>query len=279
LNSDNLEALNEYGIALIYLGKSNEAFDVYKTGIEKSKNVNTKLYATFLTNLGELYRITGNYWKAIECQNEAKEINEKIKFYRGLAANYSNLGAAFWSQDLKQYQKAKEMLDKAIVIEQKTKNVNGLASDYGNLGVIFLTKGNHEQSIIDLDTAENYLVKAIELDTSIPNLVRLSHHYGNLGMVYSSKADFTKDFPRKYNELIAMAELYVSKSLDLSIQINYTEGVANQLSNLGVLYEDKKENEKAILCWRQSQDKYRLIGAKHQVIKLENWIKQIQYST
>jgi len=53
------------------------------------------------------------------------------------------------------------------------------------------------------------------------------------------------------------------------------EGMANQYGNLGGVYVERGDNDKARQYWEQAVELYKRIGMLHMVEKIEKWIVKI----
>lgn len=276
LNPDNLGILEDYGVVLLFLGRPTDAINIFSIIIEKAKKSSQKFYlARSLTNLGELYRITGEFDKAITVLEKAQLIHRVIKDYEGLAANLSNLGEIYWN--IKQYKKSEDTFFEAINLEIKNKNRLGLSSDYGNLGVLYLTHGSINNSHQALVKSEKYLQQAIEIDTELSNIIGLCNHLGNLGMVYSNMSDISKERIENHGESLRdKAMEFVLKALEYAQQCKYIEGEANQYSNLGVLFEDRGKDKEALDAWNEARNIYKKIGMRHMEVRMTEWIATLK---
>ena len=122
-----------------------------RIGFEKGEAVS-------LNRVGNVYRITGNYPKAMEAFLKALKINEKINNPDGLRRNYNNIGGIYQAQG--DYHQALIYLFKAKDLGERQKHNEGLSICLVNMGVNYL-------GLKKFDSATIYANQALIIATQI----------------------------------------------------------------------------------------------------------------
>jgi tetratricopeptide (TPR) repeat protein len=124
ISQDNSIALGNLGLAAMQLDRLPEA----QTNLEKSAQLNPSFWA--FTTLGELFKIEGNYQKAIETNKKALELNQTNYMAWG------NLGSAYLrapdghDEAIKNYMKAIDLAEAARKESPQDSNLLALLGDY-----------------------------------------------------------------------------------------------------------------------------------------------------
>ena len=70
-------------------------------------------------------------------------------------------------------------------------------------------------------------------------------------------------------------KICIKKALEIDKKIGRLEGQAIRYQNLGLVYEQRGDVEKAREYWEKALELYKKIGMPHMVEKVEGWIERI----
>lgn len=171
----------------------------------------------------DYYESMSLLYMAIE---EMEEINYPRKSY--LSKAYNGLGMLMYQ--LKRYSEAEDYLKKALEIELKANDLAGLARTFGNFTLAYSDGRNPELSI-------EYLKKALEINEKIGRKSLVISNYYNLGNNY-----IESDLESRLEN----AFFYFTKGYELSLEMNFSTGIALNAFGLGKYYFEMKEYDKAL---------------------------------
>jgi tetratricopeptide (TPR) repeat protein len=171
--------------------------------------------ATAYNNIGNVYLNQGNYEKALSNYLKALKIREETNEKVGLAITYNNIGIIYFVQA--NYKLALEYAFKALKIRQELADGPGLVMSYNNIGLIYYNLNDYEKAL------ESYL-KCLELNEKTGDKYSMSVSYNNIGNVYKLKKEYAKALD---NQL---------KGLKISKEIADTQTIAFSYLSIGSLY-------------------------------------------
>jgi len=158
-NYPNPSVINSYGLFLQRIGMLENAEERFLQVAEIGKETgDDSLVAIAYGNLGNMYRIRGDFDRAEEMHEKSLAIEKKLGRREGVANQYGNLGNVYLIRD--DLDRAKELYEKSLLINENIGRKEGAASDYSNLGILYQIRG-------DLDKAEEMYRKSLELSISI----------------------------------------------------------------------------------------------------------------
>lgn len=153
------------------------------TGIEKAQeglalakqlNYEQGIGAT-LNAMGNCYRMTGSYTKALEIHLEALRIFEKLKNEEGIAYSYHGISTVYEDQDI--YKESLEYAHKVIPIAQNIGNKGLLMRIQSNMGRSF-------EKINQLDSALHYEQNAYEIALGTKDSSIVGNILGRIGNIH-----------------------------------------------------------------------------------------------
>ncbi len=188
-----ISILNKLGNLNSQQKNKDKAMDFYKKALfelEKSSFKATKKYkplkVKIYNNIAGLLTREGEYKKALDFLNEAKEISVQLKDSLSDAVFLNNSGICY--MELKDYRLAIFYFDQALKKWNIQNNLRGITQCYNNMGEVNYRMKNYTD-------AEMYFKKALELgknsgfsDSMLTSLEALSILY-----------DKTQDTPKAYN--------------------------------------------------------------------------------
>ncbi len=216
---------------------NNEKAEEYYLKAESDLEPNSENLIDLYLNMAIIYtnRIGyENLHKALEYQNKAIEISEKVLDvnHPSLATSYNNLSSIY--QDLggeENLHKALKYQNKAIEINEKVLDVNhpSLATSYNNLSSIYQDLGGEK----NLKKALKYQNKDVEIREKVldVNHPSLATSYNNLSSIYQALGG---------EENLKKALEYQNKAIEIRekvLDVNHPS-LATSYNNLSVIYED-----------------------------------------
>jgi len=193
--------------------------------------------------------------KAIEYGNKAIEYGNRVKFNKGIAQAYNDLGIIYF--DKENYDTAILLYNKAILIRQKLKDEKGIAKLHNKIGIVYQKQGLFDKAL------ENQF-KALSLFEKAADQVGISYSLNNIGIIHQNMGLYEKAIEYqersirikeaigdKYglsgsyvniaNDFLNLkqydiAASYYSKAVAITRAIGDKEYLSNALNNLGNLY-------------------------------------------
>lgn len=145
--------------------------------------------AASLASLSLIYYGAGDYEKAIQLNERALKIREKVfgTYHQDVARTMHNLGRAY--SMVNEYDKAVRVYEKTVEIREKVLGPDSadLSTSLSNLGTIY-------SNLADYAKAEQLLRRALEIKekTLAPNSPSIAVSLSNLADVYSARGDEDK---------------------------------------------------------------------------------------
>jgi len=152
-------------------------------GIEKEK------IGILFINIAVLYFHQGDYLKALEWNQKALKICEKVLGleHPSTAATYSNIALVYDNQG--DYLKALEWNQKALKIREKVLGLEhpSTATTYNNIAGVYSRQGDYPKAL-------EWYEKALEIDEKVLGLEHpdTATTYNNIAAVYDKKGDYPK---------------------------------------------------------------------------------------
>jgi len=197
----------------------------------KGKNIS---YATLLSEQATKFSKTKNYLKALEYEQKALEVYEKLNNFDAEIVSVTKVGRIY---------KSLNRVDEAFdLLFKKLKTVEGNAEHefmlLERIGVIFKEIKNEQKGLLYLQQAEEKSKLIKEFPKKL-NQVLLSL-YKNIGVLYRNKKEFDK------------AVYYFDKGYALAESIENVKYKGIILNSLGILFKQKGEYLKAIKAFEAS---------------------------
>ena len=218
----------------------------------------SKQYEPFLKIISDLFHNVagvhfdqGNYARALEYYNNAREIREKILGRNHLSTATTYNGIAGTYQELGEYQNSLDYFMKALEIDKSLLGSNHIetATIYNNIACVYFKQAKYANSL-------NYYKKAIEiyerlLGSDHPDTTRM---YNNIAGVYYEKGDYTKSL--EYYEKTLAIRKRIMKNDNLDIAMTYS-GMAGVYQNLNKYAKSLEYYEKVL------EIRERILGSDH----------------
>ena len=137
---------NVCAIASFDQGKMGIAQNYWEKCLEIAEKMNDhELLAISLNNIGEIYRIRGEFKKALDYYKRAYEYSQKSAEYVGMSVNLLNMGDVEHSRG--NLDKAEEYLRKSAKLYEKHKNKERLSSSYLHLSKVLADRGKMDEAL------------------------------------------------------------------------------------------------------------------------------------
>ena len=223
--------------------------------IEKIREISNKTntpYHHFFLMIAEGFQKKSefNYHESLSILNQVIQEMEEVNYPRKSYLSKAYNGVGMLMYQLKKYDEAEQYIKKALEYELKANDLAGLARTYGNFTLAYSESRNSELSI-------EYLKKALEINEKIGRKSFVVSNNYNIGHSY-----FESDLESRLENAL----IYFTKGYELSIEIEYSIGIALNAFGLGRYYFEMKEYDKALpyllKSWNESQ---------------KNQMKSIQY--
>ena len=230
----------ELNLRIVSLCDSNLKNQLNKFELEKFKNSFAKSYNI----IGDIYRVQGNYEKAMDYNQKSLEIREEIGDKNGIANSYNNIGLIY--NDQGNNEKALEYHEKSLKISEEIGDKKGMGKSYNNIGIIYNDQGNYEKAL-------EYYGKSLKIYEEIGNKNGIGISYNNIGLIYLDQVNYEK------------ALEYYGKSLKVKEEIGDKKGMGLSYNNIGLIYLDQGNYEKALEYYEKSLKISEEIGHKKSV--------------
>lgn len=224
---------SDYPLALSYLAKAAKAF-------EESKNTEDLLKTHISTAI--IYKNLADYEKADLVFRKAIDLAKENKLQLQQANAETNRGNMFFA--LGHYSKAMDSYQSAKSLYDAIQDTSRLAIALTNIGLVYW-QWNKNTLALDM------LLKAKEIYEKENNMVELGKAYNNIGKIYYSDIKDT-----------SLALTYFEKSLSIREELGNQLGIAIVLANIGNIYRDRKQFDKAFELYTRSRYISKAIGYK-----------------
>jgi signal transduction histidine kinase len=192
-------------------------------------------------NIGAIYKIEGNYPKALEYFQKSLTIEKELNNTAGIAGSYSNIGVVYDIQE--NYPNALKYYLKALEYFQKTNDIMGISDTYHNIGINYFSQRMYSKAL-------EYFQKSLDIYKKTKNNSGIAWSYFNIGKTYRVQENYDK------------AKEYLQKSLKLSVEIENKSIEANNYKELSLLYLSLNKPKKANIYAKKAYLIADIIGDK-----------------
>jgi tetratricopeptide (TPR) repeat protein len=217
--------------------------------------------------LGMVYRVKGEWERAIDYYKRNLAILEQEGDEQRMATTYNNLGVVYGAK--RKWDQAIEFYERSLAILKKMDDVHGMATTFNNLGEVYRHKGEWEQ-------ATKYHERSLEIYEETGNEYGIAVAFDNLGLVCQDK--------REWEQAIE----YHERSLAILAKVCDVHGMATTYNNLGSVYQARGQWEQAIEFYERSLAILKKAGDAHGIATTCNnmgsvyqakgeWKKAIEY--
>lgn len=219
-------ALNNLGSIYKLKGDYDRAINFYTQSLNiKKKNGNKSGMAASLNNIGIIYNYRGDYAKAIKYYTESLKIREEIGNKSGIAASLNNIGSFYQVQE--DYDKAIEFHTKSLEIKTDIGDRAGIATTLNNIGLIYREQGKFDKAL------KNYN-ENLKIYEDIGDKRRVASSLSNIGIIHHDLGNYEN------------ALSYYQKSIKIKKEVDAKSGIAMTYHDMGAVYKDVGNYKKAI---------------------------------
>lgn len=234
--------------------------------ISLSNQINYKRGVAFANNaLGVFYNTIGDNQNSITSYRKANEIWLNLKDTLRIAKLFSNIGNAF--ADIPVYDSALFYYNKSINLCLKGHLLKPLSSAYLNIASLEISQNKYDDGI-------KYLLKCLEIKQKLNDKIGMANVYNNISVIYKEQKKYDKalEYANQayhiYTSINAVedvgfsemsigminyklkknkeAEEYFALAINHFEKSGYKIGIATGYNNLGLIYIDSKNYNKAI---------------------------------
>lgn len=212
------ESMKYYKIALNSLEKLDSTLE------NKGKN------ADAILNLGDIYRVTGEWDPALQQYENAAKISREIKNEEQEAKSYIKIGEI--KSERSEWDEAIKKFEKGLKISEKNNDVRGMGEAYKNIGYVHWRKAEFDKSL-------DYFNKTMEYGKKINDPGMIAYANLRIGTVYSEKGEKEKGIE------------YLQKSIDISGRHGDFHTMAAAYNNIGEIYRAEGKYDEAIWYYKK----------------------------
>jgi tetratricopeptide (TPR) repeat protein len=229
--------LNSIGVVFKLWGQYDKAIDYFQQVLDFNRKLgNEKWITTSLDSIGGVFLIWGQYNKAVDYFQQALDLSIKLGNEKGIATSLNSVGSTYSS--LGQYDKAIEYLQQALTANRKLGNEEGIAGNLSNIGMVYSSLGQHNKALEyfqqALDRSKKLLGETKDSQKVVSRKYTLASTLNNIGGTYSFLGQ-----PSKAIE-------YYQQALTANRKLGNEEGIAGNLSNIGIQYYEQKQYDLSI---------------------------------
>jgi class 3 adenylate cyclase len=163
---------------------------------------------------------------------QAKELAEKLKFPKGSALAYKNIGITYYGQGKKDL--VLENWNKSLELYKSIKDSTGIANLMSNIGAVYMNEGD------DVKAAEYYMT-SLAIAEKINDKLRIATVLNNMGSVYNHKPATKQKALENY-----------LRSLPLSEELKDQNAIGTTSANIGEIYLEFGKNDSAVYFFNKS---------------------------
>jgi PAS domain S-box-containing protein len=175
-------------------------------------------------NIGLYYDERNNFNLSIEFVKKSLEISSKLNDTLQVAMGYYQLGKVYFYKG--DYVLSLECYNKSLNLCTELNEDRGIAYNYQAIGGIYQNTGNNHIAL-------EYYFKGFEIQKKINDKYGITFAYNNISNIYKELADFDKAID------------YIEESLTISEEIKNRNGIASSYQELGLIYIETSNFEKA----------------------------------
>lgn len=210
------------------------------------------------TSFGVIYRIRGDYPKALENFLKALAIYEKRNDQRAILVQYSGLAAVYYFQA--DFKKAESYYLKAIELSRKLGTKEVESNNLCNLAGLYNDREQYRE-------AEKCLTTALKIDQEMDNQMGIVHELADLGHLYSSMED--------YEKAISLSE----QAIALSEKIGYPDVMPAAYKMLGSSYSNLNKTKEAEKYYLKALKMLETVNDRSEKMQIEDHLAVLYTKT
>ena len=304
--SEEINAFNNVGYVLIYLGQNEEALTYFQkvldycksNGIDPKQPGNQRLEAQALNNLGEVYYALSDLQKALDFFQRALSLWDLAHDRRGEALAQLNIGYSYY--DLGDIDEASKHYEQALHLSETIDDRRGGALSRTALGGVYSFLGE-KQLALDFHSKAMNLFRAIgdregeaatlngigkayedlnEHQTALDNYSRALSIYEEIGnRDFEALGNYYVGRAYRLVENFPQALRYYNRCVALSRRLGTRRFEAYALKDIGIIYNSLGKREKALAQFQQVLEIYNQIQDRRGQAHTLNGIGYVYYQT
>lgn len=163
---------------------------------------------------------------------EARELAEKIKYSKGEALAYKNIGISYYGTGKKDL--VLENWNKSLEVYKSIKDSSGIANLMSNIGAVYMNEGDDVKAV-------EYYMTSLAIAEKINDKLRIATVLNNVGSVYNHKPATKQKALENY-----------LRSLPLSEELKDKSAIGTTSANIGEIYLEQGKNDSAIYFFNKS---------------------------
>ncbi len=239
-SKDNLSNFGKIALIQAYLGLSNiyasdgdykkslqQCRDCYELATSLTSQGYRRVMALCNNNIGEAYRLQGDYKKALDHYNQALKINEELNLEHDNATLFLNLGLVYSIRG--EFSLASESFKKSIDLVRRTGQDNDLAVTLGDMAAFEHLRGNFKNAKQLFEESVALYQKVGSEEELVEKLCRFSGTLVELGELEKAKKLVldAKQLADKHQSRYELAFCHYQRGVLEEMQENF--GIAKEL--------------------------------------------------
>jgi len=237
---------NNLGVIARKNGQPAKALDYFNNALELRKEMldksdltqeeriqSQKKMGKAFMNIGNVHYQVGDYPQALRNYKTSIAYYDSSDYKMGLSGCYNNIGSIFEQQ--KKYVKARDYFSTAAVIYKQEREYKNLGTTYNNIGETYLKENNFQK-------ARNYFSKSMKYRKMTNDKLGISAVYSNQAETFLKMGD------------LEAARSKINKALKIDFEVDYKQGICEDLNFLGYLYFKQGKPHKSIDLVKRSLD-------------------------
>ncbi len=231
---------------LIFFQANSQQLNKLLKSLEKESNDTVRVH--ILSDLCFEYRFISQD-SAIDFGNDAIHLASKLKYDKGLAQAYNDLGIIY--ADRADNEKANQLYDEALKIRFRLNDSLGVAAIYSKKGILY-------QKIGKYDSALSNQLRCLRIYESGNSELGISYTLNNIAILLFNKGDNEGSLE------------YHAKALEIRKRMDDKMGIATSMGNMGNIYFEEGQFQKALIHYKEGFDIIKLIDSKDHFASLAN---------
>ncbi|MBL4577616.1 MAG: tetratricopeptide repeat protein, partial [Flavobacteriales bacterium] len=214
-----------------------------------------ELMALALNTQAACFWVKGDYRVALKRFQMSLERYLALNNDDAASKIHNNIGALY--HQIGEYPKALESYLRSIKIDEKNENLKSMAITYHNIGLICYAQR-------DLDRALDYMNRVLELNKGNLRTRKMAAVIGNIALVYWKIGESAPDDSTKSAYYTLALEQHFL-ALEIDEEVGNKNGIARHFINIGIVYKNMGDREKAEEFYLKAHDRYAEIGAQREL--------------
>jgi tetratricopeptide (TPR) repeat protein len=239
---ENIIIANGLGDVYRITGEYEKALKEYQLMEESARRQeDKKIEGKALDKRGQVYRLQGNYDQAMAVGERSKEICQKIGDQKGVGTSLNNIGNVYLNRG--DYDEALKCFKESLTITREIGDKSGIAVSLNNIGNVNRIQGNYDEALKCFE-------ESLTIRREIGDKSGIAVSLGNIGNVHWRRGDYG-DALKSFEE-----------SLMVGREIGDKRNVAVSLGNIGNVHWRRGDYGKALKCFEEFLTITREIGDK-----------------